>query len=86
MEGSGGVRLKGKSNNIEIKLNGSGDISAFDFISQNANIELLGSGDVEIHSKESFSGNIIGSGNITAKGNPIKISKKVKGSGKIKVL
>lgn len=85
LEGSGDIKLKGISKDIEIKLKGSGDISAFDFITKNANVELLGSGDVEIHSKESFFGRIKGSGDITAKGNPTKILKRVKGSGKIKV-
>lgn len=81
-EGTGRMSLSGNTNNLSIKIEGSGDISAFELYSTNCNTEIIGSGDLEISCSEELDVILEGSGNVFYKGNPV-VHSNIDGSGEV---
>ena len=75
--------VKGKTNDLEVSLAGSGDIHGFGLQANNTDVSIAGSGDIEIVSNKSLKARVSGSGDIQYKGNPAKEDTKVSGSGSI---
>ncbi|HQV37276.1 MAG TPA: DUF2807 domain-containing protein, partial [Flavobacterium sp.] len=65
---------------------GSGDIKAFELVSENAKVNVSGSGDIKVNCTEFIEARVAGSGDIEYKGNPKKVDTKVAGSGTIKMI
>lgn len=82
--GSGDINLKtGFASRSTYKIAGSGNISAFDLITEECDIEIIGSGDVKVNVTDRLDVEIMGSGDVYYKGNPI-IDSDVMGSGEVK--
>ncbi|MFZ1687654.1 MAG: head GIN domain-containing protein [Flavobacteriales bacterium] len=84
IEGSGDMKLSGTCATFKAQVEGSGDISANGLVSANVNVAVEGSGDVAVVANESLEASVAGSGDVTYKGNPSKISRDVSGSGEIR--
>jgi len=84
LAGSGSLVAEGTTDELEVRLSGSGDIDTRDLIAQEAYVSLSGSGEVKVHAEESFDGSLSGSGDIAIYGNPADFSKSISGSGSIR--
>jgi hypothetical protein len=84
ISGSGDVRASGKVGAVTAKITGSGDLRLLDLEAREAVVEVSGSGDVDVWATEALTASIAGSGNVSYKGDPPKITKSVAGSGSIK--
>ncbi|MBR9705363.1 DUF2807 domain-containing protein [Candidatus Pacearchaeota archaeon] len=80
--GSGTLTYSGDVKDHEIKISGSGNIKAFDLISENTNIGISGSGNSDVNVNDELDITISGSGNVKYKGNP-KVKQSVSGFGNI---
>ena len=83
VSGSGAINLAGQSNDMNIKISGTGSFSGEQYVANNVDIIISGSGNIEnIGIIEYLSVNISGSGKINYRGSP-RIYSSVSGSGKI---
>jgi hypothetical protein len=81
--GSGSIRLKGKTQKFIAEIGGSGEVYAFDLLSETTKVKIAGSGDAEVFASKKLEVSIAGSGDVQYKGNPsVKQSKA--GSGDIR--
>ena len=62
---------------------GSGNISAYELISENTNATIAGSGSIKTTVISKIKGKVVGSGNIYYKGTPSETDLKSVGSGEI---
>jgi hypothetical protein len=84
VSGSGNVHAAGKTGSVTARVSGSGDVKLFDLEAREATVEVSGSGDVDVWATESLATSIAGSGDVTYKGDPPKLSKSVAGSGSVR--
>jgi hypothetical protein len=82
ISGSGNVRLKGVSNDVQAAIYGSGKIYLSDVKTQNADCLISGSGDIYLTVEEKLKVAIYGSGNIYYSGRPV-IDVTSSGSGRL---
>jgi hypothetical protein len=84
--GSGDIVAKGVSQEkIDINVTGSGNVKASELKTKHADINIAGSGSVEVYATEKLEGNIVGSGSIYYKGDPL-VDTRSTGSGKTRPL
>jgi hypothetical protein len=83
MPGSGNIIVDGKANDVNISLDGSGNILCENLKAKDATVRLDGSGNITVNASESLDASIKGSGDITYSGNPSRVTKTVPGSGSI---
>ena len=84
LSGSGNMVAEGSTDELEVRLSGSGDIDTRDLTAQEAYVSISGSGDVRVHAEELFDGSVSGSGDIAIYGDPSDFYKSVSGSGSIR--
>jgi hypothetical protein len=84
LAGSGSLIASGKVQELEISVDGSGNVDTEDLTADDVHVEVNGSGDVKVAAAKSFDGVINGSGNIIYFGDPEDISTNVYGSGSIR--
>lgn len=82
ISGSGNISLSGYCGDQYQEISGSGNIYAFQLLSETADIEINGSGISEVTVTDYLNANISGSGNIYFKGHPL-INSHISGSGGI---
>ena len=80
--GSGDITLDGASNELTLINEGSGEVHAFDFATDNCDIKIDGSGDCEVFCNDHLNVKIEGSGDIFYIGEPI-INSNITGSGNV---
>jgi len=85
IEGSGDVRVTGKSASVAVSIKGSGDVTAKHLIGDSVAVAVSGSGDVCVHATQSVTATVNGSGAITIHGKPKSVHRKVNGSGEIRL-
>ena len=85
IDGSGDIRVGGKTDNLSININGSGDVEVPNLKAEKAAISISGSGDVSAYVTENVDISIAGSGDVTIKGNPKKVKRIINGSGRVSV-
>lgn len=83
VSGSGKILASGSSQRVKTAISGSGKVLAADLVTNSCDIRISGSGDVEINVKEALDATISGSGSVSYRGNPSKISSHASGSGKV---
>lgn len=83
LSGSGDVKAEGKVGHLSVDLTGGSDVDAEKLVSEQAEVRLTGSGDVNLTVRHTLKVQILGSGDITYYGNPVKIEKRIIGSGEI---
>ena len=75
--------MTGACKHIDIKLNGSGDISGKNMTCTTAAAKLRGSGDIDLHADTSADLALKGSGNIKVYGKPADLKSSIQGSGDV---
>lgn len=83
INGSGKIMLRGIAKNLDMKIHGSGDISAENLMAENTKASINGSGHIITNTKQEINIKINGSGKVDYYGNPQKIEQSINGSGKI---
>lgn len=81
--GSGTVSLTGRVDALELDVQGSGDIDAKALTATRAHVTVHGSANVDVLVEESLDAQVNGSGDITYRGNPVKVERRINGSGDI---
>jgi hypothetical protein len=84
VDGSGDAKASGKVATLVAKVNGSGDLNLADVEARDATVEISGSGDVDVWATESVVVSVAGSGDVTYRGDPKKVTKSVAGSGSVR--
>jgi hypothetical protein len=82
ISGSGSARLSGATENFESRINGSGELYAFNLLSENTKVKISGSGEAEVYASKHLDIRIAGSGDVGYKGNPA-VKQSIAGSGDI---
>lgn len=80
--GSGKLDLNGSVDNHNVKIEGSGNIKAFDLLTKTSDVEISGSGNAEIYASKQLDIGISGSGNVFYKGEAT-VTQKISGSGRV---
>jgi|GEM_PF-1778532 len=70
VEGSGDVTLEGEVEELEITVDGSGDVDASELTAEDVYVEINGSGDVDVYAEETIYSSVNGSGDVKVYGNP----------------
>lgn len=83
LAGSGEIQIKGKADRASYSVASSGEIKAFSCEAKKVECSVAGSGTIDLHATEQLDANIISSGEIRYKGNPVLSSNNI-GSGSIK--
>ena len=71
VNGSGDMILSGTTDNVKLKLIGSGDIKAFELPAENGDVYLDGSGNIEVAASKLLKVVMRGSGDVLYKGSPM---------------
>ncbi len=80
--GSGKLELEGVASTLDVEINGSGDVEAFDLLVRDGQVEIDGSGDAQVNVTDFLEIMIEGSGDVYYKGEPdLKVT--TRGSGKV---
>ncbi len=83
ISGSGGIRLSGIAQSVEVKISGSGNADLSKLKAEEATAHISGSGDIELNASKSIEARISGSGNISYSGSAEEVRKHLSGSGKL---
>ncbi|MDQ8756100.1 head GIN domain-containing protein [Sphingosinicella sp. LHD-64] len=83
-EGSGSFRADGRVDEVEVRIQGSGDADLERLRARSARVVINGSGNVRAQATEAMAATVNGSGNITYSGRPRQVSEDVNGSGSIR--
>ena len=83
ISGSGEIKASGKAPIMEASISGSGNLDARDFETDQCKIRVSGSGDAQIYAKTGLDARTSGSGDISYRGNPVKVSTHNSGSGSV---
>ena len=83
INGSGKLKLGGRTDRMTCNIAGSGTIRAYDLHTQETSIHIAGSGRVEARASEVLDVSIAGSGSIRYKGNP-RLKQRIAGSGSVR--
>jgi hypothetical protein len=86
VSGSGKIAASGSAQTVKTTISGSGKVLAADLETNRCEVRISGSGDVEINVKNELDANISGSGSVSYRGNPSKVSSHASGSGKVRKL
>ncbi len=83
LQGSGSIRLAGRTDTLAATLDGSGALAAADLVADRVTVDLAGSGAAEVHARERLVVAIAGSGSVRYAGDPPDITRNIHGSGAI---
>ncbi|MEW6051295.1 MAG: head GIN domain-containing protein [Candidatus Zixiibacteriota bacterium] len=83
LAGSGNLTAEGHVDELDIELDGSGDIDTRELTAEDVTVTVNGSGDVKVHARKGLDGTINGSGDIGYVGEPEHVATRVYGSGSI---
>ena len=86
LSGSGNINMGGISEEeLEVNIAGSGNIDCANLKAKEVQVNIAGSGDVKVWATDELGSNIVGSGSVYYKGNPL-VEAVTSGSGKTKPL
>ncbi|MDO8121331.1 head GIN domain-containing protein [Isoptericola sp. b490] len=80
VQGSGDVTLGGRSDELVVRVAGSGTVHAFELTVDSADVDIAGSGDVQASPSGTLRARIVGSGDVLYRGDP-QVTSQVLGSG-----
>ena len=86
IDGAGDVTLEGTCGEVEIEINGAGDIDAEEFECKSVDITINGAGDADVYASESVRAVLNGVGDITVYGNPSRVRPSIHGLGSFEVV
>ncbi len=70
ISGVGDIELKGEAKSQLIKITGVGNVSSFDFVTEQCDVVLTGVSNAHVHATKNLDVEITGMGNVEYKGNP----------------
>lgn len=85
VSGRGELNTAGSAEQLIVRISGSGDVQAADFLSQSTHVAISGQGNVTLNVKESLSVTISGIGYVNYHGNP-DLRQAISGIGYVKKL
>ncbi|MET3120817.1 hypothetical protein AAKU67_000397 [Oxalobacteraceae bacterium GrIS 2.11] len=83
ISGSGEIKVLGKAQSLLASVSGSGDLDAANFEVDKCSVRVSGSGNAEVFAKTELEARTSGSGDISYRGTPAKLSTHNSGSGSI---
>lgn len=83
VKGTGDLHMAGTANYHNGDVNASGNLNAFDFITDHTDLIMQGVGDANVYADSVLTVDILGSGNVNYKGTP-SVSVKISGTGEVK--
>lgn len=83
VKGTGDLHLSGAGLYHNSTVNASGNLNAFEFISDHTDLIMKGAGDANVHADSILTVDILGTGNVFYKGRP-SLNVKISGSGEVK--
>jgi hypothetical protein len=84
ISGSGSIRTTGRTEKLQARVSGSGNLSMFDLVAKDADMRISGAGKAEINATDSLKARVSGVGDVRYKGSPKNVEKSVSGVGSIK--
>jgi hypothetical protein len=81
--GSGSIKLKGETKDLDIDLSGAGHAYCFDLLSENTVVDISGAGSAEVYASVKLEAKVSGVGNVTYKGNVSNVTQHVTGAGSV---
>lgn len=83
VSGSADVTAQGRTEALEVTINGSGDAALKDLTTQSARVVVSGSGDVGVSPRAEANVTINGSGDVSLGSRPARLTSELNGSGEI---
>jgi len=83
--GTGELKLTGTTGALQIKLDGTGQVTASDLAARDVVVDIAGTGQATLRATSSLDARITGTGAIEVHGHPAQIKKSVSGVGSIQV-
>ncbi len=83
ISGGGDATLNGKASNVDINLNGGGDLDARNLKAANLDFEVSGGSDIHVNVTNALTGQISGGGNVYYTGAPQKVNVDARGGSKV---
>lgn len=84
LSGAGNLQAEGSLDELEININGAGDVDMAEVVTDDVDVSISGAGNVKVHANKRFRGSVSGVGNIRYYGDPEDVTKHVSGLGRIK--
>lgn len=84
VHGSGDVHVGGRTGQLTLAIQGSGEADLDDLAAEDARVTLNGSGDARLSARNTAEVNIAGSGDVTFVNRPIRLTSNVSGSGEVR--
>ena len=81
--GSGNIEADGKTDDLNVKVSGSGNVKLGELVARRAAVQVLGSGHAEIAPEDTLDVTLAGSGTIYLRSEPKEIETSIHGSGHI---
>jgi hypothetical protein len=83
LTGSGDIVLEGKTDSLDVKISGAGDIKAQNLKARKAVVEVSGAGDLSVYASDMLKVEINGAADVSYYGNPAKVIQKINGAGEL---
>ena len=83
LSGSADVTASGRSDALDLTINGSGDADLRGLTLKDARIDIAGSGDADLTASGQVDVQINGSGDVTLSGRPANLNSRISGSGQV---
>jgi len=80
--GSGDMKLKGETKDLEVSMAGSGNFDGGELHTENTKVTIAGSGNADVHASMKLNAKIVGSGDVSYKGSP-EVTSNIAGSGSV---
>lgn len=84
LEGATNLKLKGKTNEVRLKIPGAAKISAYELLTDKLHLDLSGAGTAKVYVSDQLNVDLAGACSVTYKGNPNKVFSNVSGIGRIR--
>lgn len=85
LQGSGDLTASGKTSDLELTMQGSGNSDLRSLAAANTKVRLYGAGNASVRAEHSFDGQVFGRGQVLLIGAPTHINRAIYGQGKILV-
>lgn len=82
IRGSGDMQIRGYATDSELRIEGSGELDAYDCMQRNCQARIAGSGDIFTYVTDQLDARIDGSGDIYYRGTPV-VNTHINGSGRV---
>ncbi len=82
ISGSGSIKLKGQTKDLDIDLSGAGHAYCYDLLTENTTVQISGAGSAQVYASVKLKADVSGAGNISYKGNA-SVSQDISGAGSV---